>query len=68
MDTECGEQASAPAQLLEALQTAPFCWLTAPNCKAGEVKDTDFFFLTLKTENVPRIGDLSPTFKVFDFK
>lgn len=43
MDIECGEQASAPAQLLEALQAVPFCWLTAPNCTAGEAEDITGF-------------------------
>lgn len=72
MDTEHEEQEFVPAQLLEGLQTTPFCKLTAPNCKAGgEAKDIPFpdAFFTLKEKKSHCFGDLLPTFfKVFDFK
>lgn len=42
--------------------------LLLQTARQEEKSRTSLFFFTLKRENVPCIGDLSPTFKVFDFK
>lgn len=72
MDTNHEEQPFAPGQILEALQTAPSCRPTAPNCKArGEAEDIPFpdTSFILKEKKTYCSQDLVPTFfEVFDFK